>query len=90
MHTRSLYIRMYIRAPFLRKGLFFVLLTLTTQNTPKTTKIDIAENQAVNKKSDFFCIFFAKIFGQFKNLLYLCIRFRSKMGHAPRAQANDL
>ena len=23
----------------------------------------------------------AKIFGQFKNLLYLCIRFRSKMEH---------
>ena len=67
-----------------RKGLFLPLLAQTTQNTPKTTKIEITENQAVNKKSDFFCIFFAKIFGQFKNLLYLCIRFRSKMGHAPK------
>ena len=67
-----------------RKGLFLALLALTTQNTPKTTKINIAENQVVNKKSAFFCIFFAKKFGQFKNLLYLCIRFRSKMGHAPK------
>ena len=32
------------------------------------------------KKSDFFCIFFAIKFGQFKKKQYLCIRFRSKMG----------
>jgi len=37
-----------------------------------------ADNQRVTKKVHFLVHFFAKIFGGFKNLLYLCIRFRSK------------
>jgi len=59
--------------------------------------LKIAQNatldfQALTKKMHFLCNFFSKIFGQFKNLLYLCIRFRSKMGHAPNEpkQNNDL
>jgi len=67
-----------------------VFLSQTTQNTPKTTKIISADNQVVTKKVHFFLHFFAKIFGQFKNLLYLCIRFRSKIGHAPKELKNDL
>jgi len=77
---------MYIRvkASFIPKGAFLVLLSQTTQKCPKTTKNIIADFQAFTKKVHFFLHFFAKIFGQFKNLLYLCIRFRSKMGHAPK------
>jgi len=36
--------------------------------------------QVFIKKVNFFLHFFSKIFGQFKKLLYLCIRFRSKNG----------
>ena len=43
-----------------------------------------ADYQAVTKKMHFVCNFFAKIFGQFKKKQYLCIRFRSKMGSAPK------
>ena len=45
----------------------------------KNTTIDY---QALTKKMHFLCNFFSKIFGQFKNLLYLCIRFRSKTGNS--------
>ena len=33
------------------------------------------ENQRITKKVHFLCIFFAKIFGQFKKKQYLCTRF---------------
>jgi len=44
----------------------------------------------LTKKMHIDCNFFAKIFGQFKKKQYLCIRFRSKMGHAPKELKNDL
>jgi len=50
------------------------LLDLTQKNIKKRIFYS-AENQRFIKKVHFFCIFFAKIFGQFKNLLYLCTRF---------------
>jgi len=54
------------------------------QNGLKIRKNSTIDFQLVTKKVHFLCNFFAKIFGGFKNLLYLCIRFRSKMGHAPK------
>ena len=42
---------------------------------PKTLKITPIDFQWLMKKVHFFCIFFAKIFGGFKKLYYLCTRF---------------
>jgi len=77
---------MYIRvkASSTPKEAFLVSFTSLLSKNTKIAKIFSVENQSVTKKVHFFLHFFAKIFGQFKNLLYLCIRFRSKMGHAPK------
>jgi len=76
---------MYVRnTTRLLKTPFWPDSSKNRRKSTKIAKIAYADFQAVTKKVHFFCIFFAKKFGQFKNLLYLCIRFRSKMGHAPK------
>ena len=89
--TRSrafLIIYMCAKSPSSRRGLFLCQKSTIASNLQKSSKIRKIINslfsvlyKMASKKSEKKVKKNAKIFGQFKNLLYLCIRFRSKMEH---------
>ena len=93
-HARAFLIIYYTRVRGItnspRNPLYALKTLKTPQNTPKISIFQNIENQSITKKMHFYVHFFAKIFGQFKNLLYLCIRFRSKMGVAPKEHKSNM
>ena len=83
-----LIIYMCVESPSSRRGLFLCQKSTIASNLQKSSKIRKIINRLfsalykmASKKSEKKVKKNAKIFGQFKNLLYLCIRFRSKMEH---------